>query len=380
MPLKNPLAILIIDDNPDDREQCLRAFKKIPNVCYRCQEAQDGQKGLDTLANKLFDCVLLDYSLPGMNGLEVLKEIRTRYPFLPVILLTGQGNEAVAVTAMKLGSQDYIPKKILNPSALQRAVERAVEHVDLVRRMEQYRNDLERSNHDLEQFANIVAHDLKSPLRAVTQHLTLILHASEAALDEKSKRSLHFAVEGAERMRLLIDALFEYARLGFSEPHLSAVKMEDVLEHNLQDLSALIEERDAIITHDPLPEVTGDEVLLSQLLQNLLANGIKYCKTTPHIHISASKEGKYWRISVQDNGIGIAPAQHQQIFAIFRRLHQSDEYPGIGLGLAICKRIIEQHGGIIRVVSAPDKGSCFSFTVPSTAALSPEPPQEQAYG
>jgi light-regulated signal transduction histidine kinase (bacteriophytochrome) len=230
--------------------------------------------------------------------------------------------------------------------------------------MEKYHSDLERSNQDLEQFANIVAHDLKSPLRAISQHLTLINIKNKDLLDEKSKQSLNFAVEGAERMSLLIEALFDYARIGFSTPSCITINLNGLLENVKHDLSALIEERKVNITYNSLPEVYGDPILISQLFQNLIGNAIKYCKQTPNIHIDAAQEGEYWRISVKDNGIGIRPSQHKQIFTIFRRLHHTDEYPGIGLGLAICDRIIKQHGGTIGVDSEPGKGSCFYFTLP----------------
>jgi light-regulated signal transduction histidine kinase (bacteriophytochrome) len=280
---------------------------------------------------------------------------------------------------MKLGSQDYIPKKTLTPSALKRAVERAVERSDLMHRMENYRNELERSNRDLEQFANIVAHDLKSPLRAVTQHLALVRGKLEAALDEKNMRSIDFAMEGAIRMRSLIDALFEYARLGFSEPVMGPVNMESILAQTKRDLSVIIEETGALITHDPLPQVKGDPILLAQLLQNLIANAMKYCTEKPRIHISATQLQGQWRIGVKDNGIGIAASQQQQVFAIFRRLHQQDDYPGIGLGLAICDRIVKRHGGEIGVESEPKQGSLFYFTLPIADNVELER-QKVAYG
>lgn len=363
------MRVLIVDDTEADHDIAVEYLKDTGGD-YQFYHAYSAEDGLKLYHKHPIDCVLLDYRMPDKDGLEVLKLLTDKDKIVPVIMMTGEGNEFVAVTAMKLGSQDYIPKKALTSSALKRAVERAVERTEMIRRMEQYRSELERSNRDLEQFANIVAHDLKSPLRAVTQHLMLINNKNRETLDENSKRSLEFAVEGAERMRLLIDALFEYARLGFSEPSLGIVKLESVLEHTMHDLSALISERGVHITHDALPEVGGDEILLSQLLQNLIANAIKYCQDVPRIHISAQLEEDRWRIAVKDNGIGIHPSQHKHIFAIFRRLHQEEEYPGIGLGLAICDRIVKQHGGTIAVESKPDKGSRFHFTLPASVPVS----------
>lgn len=371
------MNILIIDDTPADHEICVD-YLTCEGEEHLFLHAYTATEGLTMYGNQHIDCILLDYNLPDMDGLEVLKRLSGENKPVPVIMMTGEGNEMIAVTAMKLGSQDYIPKKVVTASALRRAVERAAERSELLRKMEQYRLELERSNHDLEQFSNIVAHDLKSPLRAVSQHLTLIKNKCGSKLDEKSLCSLGFAVDGAKRMHMLIEALFTYARLGFTEPSFTTVDMRMILDNTRRDLAAVIMESHAQITSDTLPQVRGNPVLLSQLMQNLVGNAIKYSKRAPRIHVSAENEGQSWRICVKDNGIGIPADQHSKVFAIFRRLHKEEEYPGIGLGLAICERIVRQHGGVIGVQSEPDNGSVFHFTLPVEAA---HPAQKQvAYG
>jgi light-regulated signal transduction histidine kinase (bacteriophytochrome) len=360
------MHILIIDDTEADHAMCVDYLQDEGEV-FHFLHAYTGAQGLALYQTHVVDCVLLDYHLPDMDGLAVLRQLGAKDVPVPVIMMTAEGSEMVAVTAMKFGSHDYLPKKVITASALRRAIERATDRADMIRKMEQYRAELERSNHDLEQFSNIVAHDLKAPLRAVTQHLSLIRNRNAAVLDEKSLRSLAFAVDGAERMRLLIEALFTYARLGFSPLVWQQVSLESALHLATHDLAASIEERDAVITHDALPEVTGDPILLCQLLQNLLANAIKYCTQRPRIHVSATYENEAWHIHVADNGIGIAAAQHEKIFAIFRRLHSEDAYPGIGLGLAVCQRIVQQHGGAIRVASEAGKGAVFSFILPAAS-------------
>ncbi len=363
------MRVLIIDDTQADHDIAVECLKDTGGD-YEFFHAYSAKEGVEQYhARDNIDCVLLDYRMPGNDGLEVLRQLTAEDKIVPVIMMTGEGDEFVAVTAMKLGSQDYIPKRILTPSALKRAVERAVERTEMLVQMERYRADLERSNNDLEQFANIVAHDLKAPLRAITQHLALVSEKNKDVLDEKSRRSVEFAVEGATRMRCLIEALFDYARLGFCEPSFGTVKLEALMEQTKRDLSAVIEERSVRITCDPLPEVQGDPVLLAQLLQNLIANAIKYCNDTPQVHVSAVHDGNRWRIGVKDNGIGIPAGQHRQVFAIFRRLHHADEYPGIGLGLAICERVVKRHGGSINVESSPGAGSLFSFDLAPAEAI-----------
>ena len=363
------MNILIIDDTQSDHEIAMACLES-SGGSYIFHHAYNAADGLCIYQAESIDCILLDYRMPDQDGLELLTQLTDSGKIVPVVMLTGDGDEHVAVTAMKLGSQDYIPKNALNSSGLKRAVVRAIERTEMTIRLEKYRAELERSNHDLEQFANIIAHDLKSPLRAVTQHLGLVVKRQSEALDEKSKRSITFAVEGSERMRMLIDAVYEYARIGFTEPAFTQVALDSVLQATLRDLSVLLTERNATVTCDPLPKVKGDPLLLSQLFQNLITNAVKYCTTEPHVHVSASNLGTQWSINVTDNGIGIAQHQHDHIFAIFRRLHSADEYPGIGLGLAICSRIVKQHNGNIGVVSELGKGSCFSFTLPAPVSTS----------
>ncbi len=371
------MNILIIDDTEADHAMCVDYLGGEASG-FRFFHAYTSAEGLALYREQAIDCVLLDYHLPDMDGLALLQQLSHDVGAVPIIMMTAEGNEMIAVTAMKLGSQDYLPKKIITASALKRAVERAADRAQMLRQVEKYRADLERSNRDLEQFATIVAHDLKSPLRAVSQHLTLVANRNAGTLDEKSQRSLDFAVDGAQRMRLLIDGLFTYARLGFSQLSFTPVALDAVLAVTLHDLAAVIEESGAVITQGPLPEVEGDAIMLGQLLQNLLANAMKYCEGIPRIHVSAALENEVWHIAVRDNGIGISPGQHEKIFMIFRRLHEQEAYPGIGLGLAICQRIAQQHGGAITVASTPGQGSIFTFTLPSAMAQAQE--KQVAYG
>lgn len=227
--------------------------------------------------------------------------------------------------------------------------------------------DLERSNAELEQFAYVASHDLQEPLRMVSSYMQLVEDRYKDKLDDDGKEFINFAVDGALRMQTLIKSLLEYSRVGTDQGARELVDMEAVVDIAEQNLASVIKSSQAVITHDPLPEVFGNKSQLTQLIQNLISNAIKYAKRdiSPKIHISASKSGQKWLFLVQDNGIGFDEVHSEKIFVIFRRLHTKEEYAGTGIGLAICKKIVERHGGTIWVKSTPGEGSTFYFTLNS---------------
>ncbi|MEW6356972.1 MAG: PAS domain S-box protein [Planctomycetota bacterium] len=224
---------------------------------------------------------------------------------------------------------------------------------------------LERSNRELDDFAHVVSHDLQEPLRAVTSYLDLLSDRLGDGLDREAKEFMRYAADGAKGMQQLITDLLDYARLDTAEKSSERVDFEEVFAHALANLRASISEAGAVITHDPLPTATGDASQFGQLLQNLLGNAVKFrSEATPKIHVSAQSKKDVWLFSVQDNGIGIEPDYAQRIFTIFQRLHSKSKYPGSGIGLSICKKIVERHGGNIWVESALGSGATFYFTLP----------------
>jgi light-regulated signal transduction histidine kinase (bacteriophytochrome) len=225
--------------------------------------------------------------------------------------------------------------------------------------------ELERSNKDLEQFASIASHDLREPLRMVANYTQLLAEHYEGQLDEKAKKYIAYVVEGAIRMQRLVNDLMTYSRVSTHGNPIKTVDSHFILGEAIVNLAAMIEESKAIITNEELPMVRADASQLMQMFLNLLANAIKFRgENFPHIHVSARDEEREWVFSVRDNGIGIERRYADRVFVIFQRLHTRQEYPGTGIGLAVCKRIAERHGGKIWLESEPGKGSTFFFTVP----------------
>jgi len=231
--------------------------------------------------------------------------------------------------------------------------------------------ELTHSNEELEQFAYVSSHDLQEPLRMVTSYLQLLQKRYQGNLDEKADKYINFAVDGAFRMQNLINDLLEYSRVGPGNNGPESIDCEFILNKVLSNLKIIIKENNVIISHIPLPEVVADSTQIMQIFQNLIFNGIKFhSEQAPKIHIAAEKRASEWVFSVQDNGIGIDPQYSERIFEIFKRLNSRDRYPGTGIGLAICKKIIDRHGGSIWVESELGKGSTFYFTLPIDSAES----------
>jgi len=225
--------------------------------------------------------------------------------------------------------------------------------------------ELNRSNEELGQFAYIASHDLQEPLRMVASYTQLLSRRYKGKLDSDADEFIAFAVDGASRMQRLIQDLLAYSRVGTKGKELLDTSGEEALQHALVNLRGAIEASGAQVTHDALPDVLADEMQLIQLFQNLVGNAIKYQRAeTPRVHISAvRKDGKEWIFSVQDNGLGIDSQYFEKIFGMFQRLHKREEFAGTGIGLAICKKIAERHGGTITVESQVGQGSTFRFAL-----------------
>lgn len=351
-----PLRVLIIDDSEDDREAFTRMLTR-NSAAFDVREAASGEEGVRMFHEFLPDCILLDYSLPGRNGVLVLEEIRRSHPYAAAVMLTGQGNETVAVGVMKAGAQDYFTKDAVTRDALGRAIANAVGRQELAAKLEQQRQSLEI-------FSRAMAHDLKEPLRTIRSFGGIV--SNSPTLSDDDRALMGHVLRAAGNMEELIAGITRYTRLeSQGRIVLRPVPMADVVQRVKASLLRQIEASGAVIHEYDLAVLLGDGPLLVQLLQNLVSNAIRYCVTgTPLIEVSMAEVDGATELRIADNGPGIPEPYRDEIFKPFKRL-VGREIEGTGLGLAICRRIAELHGAAIRCQEAPGGGALFVLTVPA---------------
>ncbi|WP_017715392.1 ATP-binding protein [Kamptonema formosum] len=364
--------ILIVDDAPDN----LRVLSSmLTKQGYTVRKALHGKMALTACGISLPDLILLDIKMPDMNGYEVCQHLKASEHTrdVPVIFLSALDGALDKVKAFSAGGADYITKPFQVEEVLAR-IENQLTVGHLQRqlaeknaRLEQFNQELTRSNAELEKFAYIASHDLQSPLQVIVACADLLSRKYEDTLDADAEHAFQEILNSCLRMKNLIHELLTYSRVGKNSLKFEPADCTAVLEEALANLHADISSSGACITHSQLPKVMGSRTQLMQLFQNLISNSIKFRRPSvpPKIEISAQaqKSGE-WLIAVRDNGIGIAPENFHRLFEAFQRLHSYSQYPGSGLGMAICKKIVDCHGGRIWVESQQDVGTTICFTIP----------------
>jgi signal transduction histidine kinase len=380
-----PIKILLIEDSLFATRLAKQMLTEAesPQFVTELKCADRLSTGLKHLDEEEIDIVLLDLTLPDSHDLETFTTVQSKTRDVPIVVMSGLEDEKLAIEAVQRGAQDYLVKGQIDSNLLKRSILYAIERNRVEKELRRYREHLEelveertaelkaivealeRSNKDLEQFAYVASHDLQEPLRMVASYVQLLERRYKDRLDSDAKEFITFAVDGATRMQKLINDLLSYSRISTRGKEFKDTDSKYALDQAIENLRMAIKDSGARITYDKLPEISSDESQLIQLFQNLIDNAIKFrSQEVPHIHISARDNRSEWLFSVQDNGVGIDPQHAERIFVIFQRLHEREKYPGTGIGLAICKRIVERHGGRIWVESEPGKGSTFFFTIP----------------
>jgi signal transduction histidine kinase len=367
---KPRLSALLVEDSAADSERVLQELR-LGGFEVSSEVVQTAAELRQKLQATTPDVVLADYNLGDGRGMEALDILRSDGRDIPLILVSGALGDVTAVECIKQGATDYVPKDSLTrlPISVRRALEekqRREERRQAEAALASKVEELARSNRDLEQFAYVASHDLQEPLRMVASYTQLLSERYRGKLDENADKYIAYAVEGALRMQTLVQDLLAFSRVGREGSTRTRTDCRTALDVAVQNLQAAIQESHATVTHGSLPVVTADRTQLVQLFQNLIGNAIKFRGTEPPIiAVSAEMHAGMWKFAVADNGIGIAPEHKEVIFVIFQRLHTRTEYSGNGLGLAICKKIVEQHGGRIWVESKAGHGCSFGFTLPA---------------
>jgi len=369
--------VLLVEDNPADVELELLTLRK-NRFDVSGDVAQTAEEFTARIRTTSYDLILADYNLPQWRGTDALEILCRENLDVPLIVVTGYLGEERAIDYIKQGATDCVLKDHL--ARLPTSVRRAQEEKRLrdqrrqaEEQLAQKAAELARSNAELEQFAYVASHDLQEPLRMIANYTQLLAERYRSKLDGQADKYIAYSVDGAMRMQALIQDLLKFSRVGRQEIERRTTDCRAVVEQALTNLQAAVQESGAVVNWNGLPVLEADPAQLTQVFQNLIGNAIKFHGTeTPLIQIDAEKKDHEWVLTVSDNGIGIPAENWQDIFVIFRRLHTRDEYAGNGIGLSICKKIIERHGGKIWIEAQAKPGSRFKFTLPA------EPPAKSS--
>jgi signal transduction histidine kinase len=377
--------VLLVDDSDIDYRIIQRYLARERGGDFHITWAKNFEQGLNAVETVKFDICLLDFQLGAENGLDFLAEAQRLHVAMPFILLTGQGDMSLAIEAMKLGAIDFIDKGELNPVILERSIRYAMKNFEIQEQLRRANEslehtvaertaDLKRSNEDLERFAYIVSHELQLPLKTITSHIEKMnANAALAGEGEENDLNAYFvkrAYSGAKRMQSMISTVLAYSRVSDIGTDRWEVDLTQILKSVRDDLDAYIEEKGASIQLDSLPRAIGNPDLLHQLFKNLIGNALKFVDGRPaFVTVSGKQVEKECLIAVKDNGIGIPPDELVNIFKMFHRSNTETSVVGDGIGLALCKRIVDVHGGRIWVESEPGQGSIFYVTIPNVFSM-----------
>ncbi|HVY87194.1 MAG TPA: ATP-binding protein [Caulobacterales bacterium] len=353
----NQRAFYLLDDDAAERRIMSHLIgDAFPSAVIE----QSGNPGeaMEACLHGRYDCVLLDYNMPQTNGVVFASELRAHQRYLPMVLVTGAGDEMLVAEAMRSGVTDYIPKSRINAESIQRTVERAMQNCAQTRIIEEQREELET-------FAYALAHDFKQPIRQIRTFSQFLSEELPPNEDQTVAKHLAYLDQAARRLSNLVDVMSHYTLLR-QTPDIGPLRLDSVIAQVLEALSQLLGERDAEISvRGCAIAILGNETLVAQVLQNLIVNGLKYNKSAvPCIAIQGSADRQHCIIAVHDNGVGIAPQYLSEIFQPLVRLHTQSEYEGTGLGLTLARKALAVQNGQIWCESSVGVGSTFYVRLP----------------
>ncbi len=362
---RSPLRVLLLEDSDDDAAILARHLGGAGYDVDICR-VETGRAFEAALDRGSWQIVLSDYVVPGYSGIAALRAIRDRSLETPFIVVSGELGEENAVETMRAGADDYIMKTNLSRlcPAVVREIREASERRERRYELALWTEEIERSNHELEEFAYIASHDLSAPLRVTAGYIGLFLHRYGDGVGSDAKKLLEGACRGTVRMQHLIDDLLLYSCASHTTFEFDEVDTAALVDEVVEDFSVEIATTGAVVVPEPLPRIWSVYAPLSHVLHNLVGNALKFTNgAKPHIVVSAARSEHGWCFSVSDNGIGIESGDVEAAFRMFHRLQGAD-YPGTGMGLALAKRFVERFGGELWYEPGTAGGSVFSFTVP----------------
>lgn len=400
------IRVLLVEDDEKVAESPSVGLAASEDPEYQVHHVRRLSDAVDQIQSGIpIDVVMLDLGLPDSTGVNTVMPLLDLEKRLPIVVFMGEEDDKLVDKLLSIGVQDYIVKGTETADKLQRSLRYSIERHRLLEKIRQERQDhqielqsihngevdtilgeekryqvfeeknrlmaeVQRSNDELKQFAYIAAHDLQSPLRAVAGHCSLLDRKFKTLVGDAAVEHLQYVNDGVKRMQSLLDDLLQFSLVQSTTFVLEETDCNGVLDDVISILEGPIEKADACIQRGELPVVWADSDQLIRLFQHLVGNAVKYRNENPRVEVTAEKRPEHWVFAVRDNGIGIDPIYFDRIFDIFQRLHQRDEYSGTGIGLAICKKVVELHGGRIWIESEEGKGSTFFFTIPHEKEVS----------
>jgi signal transduction histidine kinase len=362
-----PVRVLLVEDNPGDARLIREMLSDAQGIALSVDRVDRLATGLDRLKSDHFDVVLLDLGLPDGSGIETVIRAQEQAPHVPIVVLTGLEDEALALEAVHAGAQDYLVKGTIDGGALARAIRYAIERKRAEGELRRAVAQLERKTDQLESFTYSVSHDLKEPLRTIEAFSQFLLEDYAERLDDQGRDYMQRLGQAAARMKRQIEELLTLSAIDKQPAAETRVSVSRAVAETLEGMRFAVDQRKArIVVENELPDVQGDEAWIQQIVGNLISNALKFNESEePYILIGVrDMTPKAATFYVRDNGIGIDPEYHERIFGVFQRLHRREQYDGTGAGLTIARQAVEAMGGRVWVESQAGAGAVFLFSLP----------------